>query len=360
MYPVKYIISAFLVFFFISAASQSGREIDKLSEYTIKPTKVFSDTSIRISYKEIIVRDFRFDTTKYGYIKHNGLKKIVAEKNSSSFLSTELSNYFAKNLDPSSKNKLYIIIKKLKLTGNMPPREDFKKITKVYKHGNLFNIGVCIAEIDIFSSSSNGNLKALAKIEDVFSYNHYSTNNIWNLLTQPFDSLFNYLKKTDTEILLAKKKSHTKEFVDSVYTSRFDIPILKSEENKRGIFLTFEDFRNKKISYPGFFEEVGSHSVKLYTDDSKVKERIPDCWGYHDGKDYYLYWSGNSFRLQKQNNTWDFFGLPYYIQAPQKITNLLTELIFYSETFPTNPFDPYKLKKEKTQYQIDMITGEIY
>ncbi|HMT72710.1 MAG TPA: hypothetical protein PKA77_01460 [Chitinophagaceae bacterium] len=367
MYPGKFIASALLAFSFLPGASQSGKNIDKISYCTVKRTDIFSKTDTNIPFNEIIVKDFRFDTTTYGYINQNSLKKIVADRNSSSFLSAEMNSYFARNLDSLSDKKLYVILKKLKLTGNIDTARYFRKIMKEYKHGDLYNVGACIIEMDVFSTT-NGSFKTLVKIEDVFSFKPFNTENLWALLKQPFDSLFNLLKKTDTETLLANKKTYSSSFVDSVYAARFDIPILKVKEIKRGVFLTFDDFKANQQSFPGFYEEINTYSIRLYSDSSNARVLIPSCWGYYDGTDYYILRGANSYKLQKQNNTWFFYGSPYYVTAPKGLLSRTmdaasTTIPDNSPSFGATPIDNLasnKLKKEKTIYQINMITGEVY
>ena len=97
----------------------------------------FNDASyslnVKLPFKQILVIDKRFDTTKTGYTDDNLSNKysrIVLEKE----WSVILNNYFRSNLDEGSAHTLVIIIQTFWLqSGTLAEIQRIKKVNAMYK-----------------------------------------------------------------------------------------------------------------------------------------------------------------------------------------------------------------------------------
>lgn len=113
----------------------------------------------KIPFKEIIVKDYRFDTTKVGYIvawdKNDGTayKKIDLGNNSSDKLTEMINKYFKNNLNSSAQTKLVVFIKTLWLQKGALDFTSDEKIRN--KNIDEDKSGVCTAEFDVYYFNDN-------------------------------------------------------------------------------------------------------------------------------------------------------------------------------------------------------------
>jgi len=131
------------------------------------------------------------------------------------------------------------------------------------------------------------------------------------------------------------------------------LPVLQDQNFKRGIYFSFEEFKNNKPSIEDFVEKkmrYGLANSEIYLEDMKG-ETIGQYWGYSDGAKFRYGMLGND-KIYRIQNTFCFF-----IKVVGYIVNS------GSDTF-SNEGDYSKISKDKYEiwvpYQINMETGEIY
>jgi hypothetical protein len=347
-----------ILFYLIICLSLPGRsqekfDISKAREFVLPAVKKTFHHKEKIPFSEIVIRDFRFDSTKFGYIRDFGISKIVSPVPVSGYLTEKINYYFRNNLSPATGKKLIIVLKTLWL------QENALNLTNIENEKNKIKIeseegkrtGACIADFEIFSNSGEV-FQPLLKVKGNFYYRPYSTGNLWEFLLMPFDSLFDQLVKTDIETTLSKRTSYSLKEIDSGYISRFILPVLTNPVLQKGVFLTFRDFLSNSISYPEFEVKNSKLSDQLYVQTGKGEELLTEYWGYCNGKNYFINAGLNLFKMIRQNNTWDIYGNTY-------ISNL-GNMNNFSTVYGDFMIPSYTKKVELRPLQLNMDTGKVY
>ena len=235
MFARIFIASLFILCLPFTGKCQEKFEINKAQELLLPFFSETFDRHEKIPFKEIIIRDLRFDSSKLGYVRHYSINKVVAPGPISEYLTTQLNHYFRYNLTPTSEKKLIIIVKTLWL------QENALRLTNItdkdnklrFESGKGENTGACVADFEVFSN--NGVVfQPLLKIKDNFYYKPFTKSHLWEFLIMPFDSLFKLLLKTNIETTLLKGKSYSLMEIDSGYVGRFHLPVLINPLFKKG------------------------------------------------------------------------------------------------------------------------------
>ena len=307
----------------------------------------------KIPFSEIIITDYRFDTTKIGYMRNYDFYKIVFPQTSSIYLTRVINDYLRKNLTPGADSKLTIIIKSLWINNFIHDTSENGggKIRQPINQGTNDKAGSCTADFEIFATQGPHN-KALAKIKYEFPYSPYTYDKFWDMIYLPFDSMVRHIGSMNMEATLQKRKDFSRAEIDSAYKSRYEIPVLKTSFLRKGVFFTFDEFKENKPSLQDFEIRSSELTDELYVKNKKDDELLINYWGYCDGKDYYIHAGLNCFKLVRQNNTWDFYGTPF-VTIINRLDNLTTVVGgFYLRTRGT--------KLQRKTLQINMETGDVY
>ena len=310
--------------------------------------------SDRMPFRDIIVIDKRFDSSKTGYrpVAFNNFSRIELKDS----WSTILNNYFKKNLDTQSRQSLVIIIKSFWLqTGLLDHTVQQKVIEKpvvktmdmgTWRIGSGDVGGSCTASIDLFVQTDSS-LQALFRIDTLFmNTTRYNKNNIDEFFFLPFDSAARKISTLSIPDALSRKKKFSWPEVSKHYDQRFDLPVLKAPAIRKGIFLSFDDFRQNNPSTTEFVFRNGKLTDELYTVAGGKEELVVKYWGFSDGKQLFIQAGLNAFRAIRQKNTFEILGAHHLSNKRDQAS-------------------PYSLRKEtfrmkKKIMQVNMENGKIY
>jgi hypothetical protein len=301
----------------------------------------------KIPFKDIIVRDYRFDSTKLGYI-NNRVRKIVLKNTSSLAFTSALSEHYKDVLNPAAEKSLVIILKSYWLQRGF---YDVNADNTVRL--NEFSLeddqtGVCIADFEIFSSTGDG-YKALLKLEYEFELSSYKKKKLDGSFFVPFDSLIRRINSMNVDDVLSRKKSFTWSVLQENYSKRFEIPVLKVAQPTRGVFMSFNDFRENKTIYPDFTVKEGKVTDHVYINGDQL---LTEFWGFFDGRDFYLKIGYSFYKMIRQNNTFDLLGP----KKPSKYTTSTPAMGYNSGmSYPTT-----SIRLDPRPLQLDMENGEVY
>lgn len=279
--------------------------------YSFDDVRYFRTGSI--PFREIIIVDQRFDTTKLGYVNSN--QKVKLGKGWTDILNS----YFKNNLDPNAERSLVIFIKSFWMQKGIVEKIVHKKIVTRDIFGSsefgeigaqrISNSGSVTCNLEIFSKTGD-DYQALYRIDTFFlnpitSFNRARLREYFFL---PFDSVFQKTSKTDIQSLLSKRKKHTADEVANAYQKRRTIPLLTEAAPRKGIYYTFKDFRENKPGDPSFRFREGKLSDELYSESGQL---ITDYWGFSDGTDLYIKAGFSAFKAVRQHDTFEIFGSLY-------------------------------------------------
>ncbi len=320
------------------------KNILEAEEFRVSFDNIVYFRNDKLPFRDIQVYDKRFDTSKCGYTNND--VRIKPEKSWAHILN----NYFKNNLDPTADRSLVIFIRSYWLQkGILDEMLDKKVIQKTYNSTNVYEdySGSCSVQMEILAGTAS-HLQTLFRIDTSF----------WNATVKlrrgtidrffflPFDSMARKMALTDIPALLSKRKELSWQEVNKYYNDRFNIPVLTDTAIRKGIFLTFEDFRKNKPWVTPFILREGKKTDELYTTGNGGETLVSKYWGFYDGETLFISASFSAFKAVRQQNTFEIFGAKHisnYHNYPQpgQLTRTSTTI-------------------DRRILQLNMDTGELY
>lgn len=348
-----------LLLYFLSARAQENYDLSEAGQWEFVLPSVTSKWDGKLPFNSIEIKDFRFDSTKLGYIKRGGIKKIVVKNGVANGLTSFMNAYFKKNLDSSSGKTLVIVLRHLWLQEGSGDLDTDEKVVRQAPPGFFSDAGYGInfSDFEVYCKENN-KYRALFKLNDEFVGAKYKAGKLDDLLFLSFDSLFAKIYETNIDVALSVRKEYTYEFISENYIKRFNLPILQDKTLNKGVYLTFKDFKNNKPTYTDYTVNTGKLTDALYVGDKLLTE----FWGYCDGQNLFVKLGYNFFQLRRQNNTFDLYGAKH-------ITNY--NGVSNGSAYPNNPntgvnqqmnystnTNKYVLRRKPLQ--VDMEEGDVY
>lgn len=276
-----------------------------------------------LPFKNIIVLDKRFDSSKAGYANvmagRSKYSRIVPKDPWSAILN----NYFKKNLDSLSSQSLVIIIRSFWIQRGVIDELTSKKVVTKPAFGGTDFGGNCKAALDVYVQTDNS-LQALFQVDTSFLslISNFKKNRVEDFFFLPFDSVARKLATLNVDQILAKKRKLSWTEVNDYYSMRFNLPVLKELSINKGIFLSFNDFKNNKPNVAPFRFDQGRLTDELYLTGNGNETLVTDYWGFCDDKGNLYIRSGfNAFKAIRQQNSFELFGAKYvsnYHNNPQQ------------------------------------------
>ena len=295
----------------------------------------------KLPFKKIIVIDKRFDSTKTGYTYDkisNKYSKIVLQKSWSEILT----EYFRNNLDTNSQQNLFIVIQTFWLQFGMPAGvQRQKNIKDVYKD-DIDRGGSIVTELDVFVQSDSS-FQAFFKIDGIIlSLSGYSKNKIDNFFFLPFDSVARKINSLSVSQAILNKRKIKLDEIHTVYNNRFQIPVLNQRILEKGVFLSFQDFKENKPRYTQFWLKKGNLTDEVYIANNGKEEILQNYWGFFDSSGLYIHLGPNVFKAIRQQNTYELVGFHHTYT--------------YRDYYTGIEFT----RKSKKIFQVNMRTGKLY
>lgn len=120
------------------------------------------------------------------------------------------------------------------------------------------------------------------------------------------------LKNIDS-LKIRKRNAYTLQQIRDRYQSRFNLPILKTNQYKKGIYKNFKEFINNSPSVTAFRTETEDIFISLYDlNGSKINKGI---FGFSDGENCYIYSSGYCTPLIRVGNSFEYFRTLFIIHG---------------------------------------------
>jgi len=155
---------------------------------------------------------------------------------------------------------------------------------------------------------NNDRYNALARIDTVIFETQSLGSTYNNLMEKALEALHEKMIAAFTENRFRNKTKFTKEFVTSSYIPRYKTKILTDTILKKGVYFSYEDFKNNAPASVNFkVSSVGSSYVlHLIENGTEVFER--KAWGVNDGKNTYIVQNGQLYPLYRSNNAFYWMG----------------------------------------------------
>jgi hypothetical protein len=322
-----------------------------------------SDSKQKLGFKNFIIIDARQDSSKVGYYSSDNVHmyELSFKNGLSSALTVYLNNYY-KNAFTDSDYSVLIVLKKLWIS---------QFDTTLTIGNNLTGSGKIIIEklkIEFYIKNKSNYYPLLRVDSSFFTTQRNSRRAFGSEIADGISSCCDRLFSIDIPHILQKKKynlSQVQEFSNQL----LDKPILHTIEYKKGIYKTFDEFLKAEPSMSYKSINKKKYGDVLFLDDGTGNEYPSNkFWGYSDGKDIYIISGKNFFKLNRVQNTFEFFGIKNLLERFDYDSNSgsgpgsdilnLTKPFFGSGrgsiTHKRKPAMDYFF------YQVDMETGAVY
>jgi hypothetical protein len=367
---MKVFIYALLLLLSISCVAQKEANPDKVKvDFKRFWSKTFTlpapDTIFTPGFpvSDVKVIDHRFDTTTLGFMQKGfpDTRRILKLKNGTT---TGIRNYIISSLPELHSDssvlsyQLICNIKKLWLSDEIYTTEQDDEYRNSPKQNTPKESGI-ILRLE-FVLKSNDQYIPLYRFDTTITGEHTIYRDGDQYLSHSLKASLQKLSTLSSGEIIGTKKKFTGNEINNYHARRFNIPIL-TEKIKKGVYLTFEAFRNNSPSIKNYRISADKKSDYLYTIDETGRETLTrDIYGYSDGENFFLYSAGNFFRLYRTGNTFNIYGAKSLKKVRQYITTEKILLMGLNpETFSKNNTKvSYELKLHP--YQLDMETGVLY
>ena len=285
--------------------AQSKKEVFDFKKYQRKElvlSKPATTDRVSIPFNNVIVFDERPDTSAVSMNK----SEYYNIKNMDSVILDYINNAVSLSKTANNANKLVIFIKKLWLTNQFDlTNRDEKKRSEIngdWVGGILFK-AECYLQMDTLFVPA-------FRFDTSFSA---EKNNVIPEATELLDICLRRIVEKTSQFQIpeagAQVKKITGAAIEKFNHARFDIPVLKDIRFKKGVYETFEDFKQNNPKYPEFEVKKEKLSDELYVkqeDGTEVLQR--SIWGYCDGENLFIKSADNYFPLYRYGNTFYFKG----------------------------------------------------
>lgn len=350
--PMLFVLS--LLFALAAGAQKAFENPNSLKTFVVQ----LSDTPApptHLPFRNIILVDSRFDTSKAGYVKTGrSYKKVATEKPFAGTLQTFLNRKYQLPAD-TSLPALLIVIKKFWLQESSLAEQKAYKMAKASSTTSEF--ASCATGFDVYMVAEE-NYIPVFKWDTVCTENSPLKKCVNRLITQPFEYCIAKIGRMDfSKIQLAKRKLAWSD-IEQYNDQRFAFPRFKTETFEKGIYKTFQDFLQNKPAKQEFVIQYGAQTDEVFVTEAGTPVLLTEFWGVCNGGKNYVKIGFNIRELIKQNNTYDLWGSKFTIDKSFRNpahSNTPATAIIGSALFNNNA-----VESNHKPLQLNMETGTVY
>ncbi|MES2849592.1 MAG: hypothetical protein V4685_11090 [Bacteroidota bacterium] len=348
---------AFIIVLSFSSSAQYKRSIFTFEDFKrqqleIPLPKKTHATGMRLQH--IIVKDERQDTGAIFFAKSS----YYTIENFATAAEEHINRLLDIQSQPDDGKELVVFIKKLWVTSKYKTEEDEDEPNRNNLKQGMW-LGALLFKADCY-------IKTDSFYTPFFRYDTVFVKKILDIEASAplmLDSCFSMLahkiaRFSDRAPVSSKKLSEAE--IEKYNDSRFDIPVLNTTDINRGVFFTFEDFKNNKPRYPDFTVQNDDLSDQLYIkDDDGHETLLRNLWGYSDGKGLYIKSSDNYFLLKRIGSAFYLYGAKNVMSKKHlKATSILADGLIVGSLRPHSKKVRFDI--EYSPFQLDMESGEIF
>ena len=335
----------------------------KVEEFSLKAERK-SPSEIRLPFSRIRIIDSRFDTSKIGYVLSDELfrgKRTVFEKmvligGSGNAIERYYNDYYAGSF---SQNNFELLIVMKRFWFSAMSHSSSKRIETAIYLNEEDNLN-CKWEYYI---GKDGKYLPVKRIDTIIRNTEDLSRYIREEFSEKKMAFLKFTLKSMIEILdysnaVRQFDNQPKKALGEIqeFNKRMNgIPVLHDSTFNKGVYLSFDDFKNNRPSIVDFVEKKMRYkiiSTENYLENLKG-EIISNYWGYSDGKEFRYGMLGNDKIFRVQNTFCFFIKVEGYI----RISGIVD---VYSYGGPDNNTKTSKKIEMWVPFQIDMETGLIY
>lgn len=307
-------------------------------------------------FKNISVLDIRPDTTRIG-IYLFGAKLQARQFSSADPINSMLEKHLEKNLvNANEGQELMILIRKLWLT-TYKRKSDYKDMKNPRPERNDGIRSEILFKADCYLKQGDEWVAWMQMDTICYSpalINEWGGRKLSAVLNDFTDRLMSANRETGTrpafnlDVILAK------------YTNEYNKPPYTENKFAKGVYVSFDDFKNNRPSNIQYEIKQEKNFANLYLKDKEGKlyysQRI---WGFCDGEHVYAMLMGNLYSVFRTGNSYYLYGSPFIDQRTSSIP-IIVPLAIGIAVSEVEMEKKQAVVKGLTIFSIDMQTGEFY
>jgi hypothetical protein len=311
----------------------------------------------------IEVVDARPDTIAIGLASLNNKKPFfVVSEGAFAYDAQQFLNASIHFTKPDSFS-VVMVIKKFWVTGGLD-NEMEQKIRNTGIDTSTGKISSLLAKMEFYLKRGSDYF-ILYRFDSTITRNLSVSRDASALVEQALVSSISKLSEINSKFqsISESKRKFSWDEIEAHNQKRFDMPVLKDSVHIRGVYFSFEEFKNNNPGQRDFEIQRDKLADLIFikqADGKLVPER--DAWGYCDGRDLYIKSLENYFLLQRQGNAYYIYGakeLKHKRVIP--LVGPVSNATFGGPTRTTNPVAPtsegFTLKLRP--YELDWDNGEL-
>lgn len=322
--------------------------------------KIKTENATPIAFSNIQIIDKRYDTLSMGYFRYDNPSKEYYKLTTKNYLSIDLqvflNNIYSKRITPND-SSLIIVLRKFwfnrdyDFTSNVLSQE----LTSYY-----FSLGV-----DCYYFFNNKYIPLLRRDTILEIPQKRKDHEKGILIGENLNKVLNNLFELIATKQLSKSRKLSYQELNEYYGKHFRTSILTDQQLRKGVYMSFDEFKNNSPSYINFDIRKTKLADDIYILDGNDAIASRTAWGYCDGENLFIKLGTNLFPLYRQGNNYSLLGndklthkigtyTPNYNDRASPGANLgadaLGKLLFNRDKF----------KLELIPLKLDMETGETY
>jgi hypothetical protein len=348
---MKHLCLFLLIFLFLihtcySQQDEPAKVFNKIKKEFIEFKSKAEQAGSVLPFSNIKVIDKRYDTSCMGYMKYGSKviqhSKLVTKNNLSADLENYLSDLNKKNFSSNNKS-LVMVIKKLWFHTDYNSNKTFDN-AKNMSYFFALNIDFYIRSGNLYTPFMREDtiikipIKVFQRLKGI-------------LIGEALQNVFNDLLLSKAPDISSNKITFSE--LNTYYEERFNLPIFYTSSLQKGVYMTFEEFKNNAPSVLVFEVTKTKLTDDIYVEHENKFILNRTAWGYCDGTNTFVKLGMNLFQLFRQGFTYSLFGNTRIILAPSGMSSSGSIGIDVLSTI----FPP-KSAIDVTPIQLDMETGK--
>ena len=263
-----------------------------------------------LPFKNVVVIDNRFDTSKLGYKKvFKDYERVRTKQSLAESIQLGMNAAIQNEVNTNGKGSLYIFINHLWMQQTTGGELSERKISEGTGNNDT-NVVVCNIVLETFILEDDQYFP-LIKVDSTIIIPGLLVKRANKLLTLPFQFLLDELAFLD---LNRKRKPVDVSVLSSYYAKKYNYPRLHSDAYVKGVYLTYQDFLHNRVTYSSFEVHFGRATDELYIIEDNKKRMLDQFWGFSDGKSHYKKIGFNFFRMRRDNLSYELIGAKVLVQ----------------------------------------------
>jgi hypothetical protein len=315
----------------------------------------------RFPFSGVKVSDCRFDTSKIGFMRKGDrytrgkymFKRMIVKSGLQFAVENFYTDYY-KDCFSNDSTKLLVLIKRF-WADPFPDKTVQLQSTDISRESN-FDLYV---QVEFLLQRADLYLP-VKRVDTVFQLNPSVLDHEYEDFKNKKYSIYEYalakvFESVNYQLYADRfndaKSKKTLPDVERFNKARFNYPVLQDSILKKGVYLSFAEFRNNQPSVPEYkVEKKKQTGYVLYNMTGSDSVQIIKYWGCSDGENIYcglmhhpLIRAGNTFEFFNDKAEYNTYDVPVLTSSGYLVTG------------------SFKVKKNVLEpFQIDMETGKIY